>query len=115
MVKKLAKGMRLTGESGGVGQTLMYVNTLLPAFFTLASHRGGFDFFLQCSMIRGWASLVGVVEQQQPEGGMHTGELAAAVLVATSTHMDLTGVTACWPVLTGIQRRYEKVITRAGL
>jgi len=46
---------------------------------------------------------------------MHTGELAAAVLVATSTHMDLTGVTACWPVLTGIQPRYEKVITRAGL
>ena len=55
--------------------------------------------------MRGFASLVGVClyEQQQPEGGMHTGELAAAVLIATNTHMDLTGVTACWPVLTGIQ------------
>ncbi|KAG0542907.1 hypothetical protein BDA96_02G144300 [Sorghum bicolor] len=39
---------------------------------------------------------------------MHTGELAAAVLVATSTHLDLTGVTACWPVLTGIQRRHAR-------
>lgn len=70
-----------------------------------------------CSKMRGWALLVGVrlYERQQPAGGMHTVELAAAVLVATSTHMDLTGVAACWPVLTGIQRRYEKVITKAGL
>jgi hypothetical protein len=102
----------------------MNVNTLLPAFFTLASHRGGFVFlffFCMCNKMRGWASLAGqeyacMSSSSQKEACIqHTGELAAAVLVATSTHMDLTGVTACWPVLTGIQPRYEKVITRVGL
>jgi hypothetical protein len=104
----------------------MNVNTLLPAFFTLASHRGGFVFFVflhvQQDERLGFACRTGVClyelmssSSQKEACIQHTGELAAAVLVATSTHMDLTGVTACWPVLTGIQPRYEKVITRVGL
>jgi hypothetical protein len=73
-----------------------------------------------CNKMRGWASLAGqeyacMSSSSQKEACIqHTGELAAAVLVATGTHMDLTGVTACWPVLrllvVGTLKRYSKAL-----
>jgi hypothetical protein len=94
-------------------QRLANLLLLLPALL-LPSRRAGFDQCSSCPGRReaGQARLVWLYEGRRywysfgkvAASSRHTGQLAVVLLVVTSTHMDLTRITACCPVLRGTRR-----------
>ena len=80
----------------------------LPLIYFLLVDRGGSDLLFPIS--REDDSLL--ISFGKAVQGMGTGELAVVLLVATSTHMDLTRIVASQPAVLSSEG-HEKVITGA--